>query len=270
MISLSNLLKSHLLVGEEVRVLSAKTPPNQTSHATSAKPNQQESEEVLQEAKDNLTLEIAQLQKEYERIQGKWQEEELAFKNGLEQLRKEEQQKIGIEAEAKWEQAQQEGFQQGYDEVIQKLEQEYQQKKEQLSEITKSAYQEKEKIVFEAEYTILELSISIAERILQAELEISLDKIVPMIQEALKEVSERGDITIQVSPQAYTALQAHMDELKMYVDSNSNLKLIADYKYQGPGCMIHTPNGSYDVIIDHQLEEIKKHLLDFAKERAPE
>ena len=73
---------------------------------------------------------------------------------------------------------------------------------------------------------------------------------------------------MQVSPDDYPIVLPFLDELQTYVRDDSELKLIPLANLKKGGCMIQTANGSYDVTVDGQLQEIKTQLLTYCEERA--
>ena len=133
--------------------------------------------------------------------------------------------------------------------------------------LIETAYQEKAKIVQDAEPFLLTLSVRIAEKVLKNELKQHDSQLLTIVQRALKRVEEAEDVVMQVSLEDYPILLPFLNELKTYVRADSELKLVPVLNLSKGGCMIHTASGSYDVTVDSQLEEIKRQLLAYCEEK---
>ena len=94
------------------------------------------------------------------------------------------------------------------------------------------------------------------------------DQLLNVVKQALKHIEESEDVVMQVSPDDYPIVLPFLDELQTYVRDDSELKLIPLANLKKGGCMIQTANGSYDVTVDGQLQEIKTQLLTYCEERA--
>lgn len=180
-----------------------------------------------------------------------------------EQARLEAQQ----EAERLADEATAQGFEAGKQQGYMEAEQDFMEKRLQMEQLIKEAYSEKTKIIQEAETFLLSLSVRIAERVIKEELKQHEDQLLNIIKQALKHIEEAEDITMQVSLDDYPVILPFLEELNTYVRADCELKMIPVASVEQGGCMLHTPSGSYDVTIDSQLEEIKKHLLAYCEEK---
>ena len=150
------------------------------------------------------------------------------------------------------------GFQHGVDEGKTQQGEILQQAKQTLEE----AYRVAEQIIQESEPTLIELAISIAQKILNKELETDPNSIKNITQEALKNVNEFESIVLNVNPNYFAYLQGAKDELLLELNGQVKLHIYPDASIQDAGVMIKTNNGTLDARIDTQLEEIKQILLD--------
>ncbi|WP_422121919.1 FliH/SctL family protein [Planococcus sp. X10-3] len=206
----------------------------------------------------------------------------LARKVELETALQEQQQQAQIDIESWWEQARTEaqseaelladvataqGFDAGKQQGYQQAEEDFAEKRLAMEALIREAYTEKAKIVQEAETFLLSLSVRIAERVIKEELAQHEEQLVNIVKQALKHIEEAEDIIMQVSLDDYPILVPFLEELKTYVRADCELKMIPVANVESGGCMLHTPSGSYDVTIDSQLEEIKKHLLAYCEEK---
>ena len=206
----------------------------------------------------------------------------LAQKIGLETELLEQQQQARSDIELWWQEARTEahtvaerladeataqGFEHGKQRGYKQAEADFAEKRLQMEELIREAYTEKAKIVQEAETFLLSLSVRIAERVIKEELKQHEEQLVNIVKQALKHIEEAEDIVMQVSLDDYPVLLPFLEELKTYVRADCELKMIPVANVERGGCMLHTPSGSYDVTIDSQLEEIKKHLLAYCEEK---
>ncbi len=162
--------------------------------------------------------------------------------------------------------AEQQGFNHGYDSGFQKIEAElqnqYKDQIDQAKKLVEEAYQLKEQIIQESEPVVIQLAISIAEKIILKEVEQNLDIIKEITKEALRKTREYEKITIDVHPSHFSFLLEAKEELKLEMNGQVELLIYPDpFLVQG-GCIIRTSTGTIDAKIDTQLEEIKKALLD--------
>ncbi|AZK47796.1 flagellar assembly protein FliH [Paenibacillus lentus] len=158
-----------------------------------------------------------------------------------------------------------EGFSQGYEEGKLQAEQSLQAKIEQMigeaSAVLEQAYAEKERIIQEAEPFVVELSCSIAEKVIDKQLALEPDYVLDIVKKSLARKREQGVIALCVSPAQYAFVQASREELNLVIDSQADLQILPDASVQDRGCVIRSAFGSVDARIDTQLAEIKKELL---------
>lgn len=163
--------------------------------------------------------------------------------------------------------ATQKGFQEGYEKGLLLAEQESAQQRTEMNRLLEMAYEEKANIIQQAEPFLLSLSVTIAEKVIHNELGQDAQQLLSIVQRALKQVEEAEDVTLQVSPEDYPIIIPFLEELKTYIKADSELKLIPVANLTPGGCRIHTASGSYDAMVDNQLEEIKNKLLAYCEEK---
>lgn len=163
------------------------------------------------------------------------------------------------------EEAQQKGFETGYEEGVKLAEAEVRQQYEdvvlQAEQLVEQAFLVKNHIIAEAEPFLLELSTQIAEKIIQKQLTLEPDYQKELIQKLLQRKREKGVITLCVSPAQFMMMNASREELSRSIDAQAELQIIPDATVHDFGCVIRSPLGTIDARIDTQLAEIKKTLL---------
>lgn len=161
-----------------------------------------------------------------------------------------------------------EGFNQGYAEGSAKAELEMKELMEQAtlqaSELLQLAHQAKDDLIQEAEPFLVELSCSIAEKVLDRQLTIEPDFTLELIRKNLARKREKGVISLCVAPEQFEFVYAAREELGLSIDSQAELQILPDSTVKDRGCVIRSSFGSVDARIDTQLSEIKKELVRFA------
>jgi flagellar assembly protein FliH len=176
------------------------------------------------------------------------------------------------------EQHRQEAHRQGYDEgyrvgAIQAEEDIAQQWANRLQEaqaIVEQAYEAKETIVIEGESFLVELSCSIAEKIISRKLARAPEMAMKLFEKALSRRKEQGVIVLCVSPSQFAYVQAAKDELIRVLDSQAELQIVPDSSIKVGGCIIRSAFGSIDARVDTQLEAIREQLLRVAAHSSEE
>jgi len=162
--------------------------------------------------------------------------------------------------------AMQQGYEEGYTEGRQEAEErarnDYKEMLEEARTLLDEAYQQKEKIISEAEPFLLELSTVIASQIIKQELDASPEKFVGLIQEHIMRFKEKDYITVCVHPADFEFIQSQRSHLVSIVNGETEIKIVPDHSVTKKGCIIRTAYGSVDARIDTQIEEIKRVILD--------
>lgn len=161
-----------------------------------------------------------------------------------------------------------EGYQQGYDEGVQKAEEEMIRKMAEMMEearnILADAYRSRDQIIQEAEPFLVDLSCNIAEKIVDKQLTVEPAYAMDLIKKNLARKREQGVISLCVSPKQFAFVNAAREELALTVDSQAELQILPDSTVKDKGCVIRSAYGSVDARIDTQLAEIKKELIRIA------
>lgn len=178
------------------------------------------------------------------------------------------------EDEAAAEAARHSGYELGYSEGIAQseaqLRNEWEQKLADAALILKTAYETREQIIQEAEPFLVELSCAIAEKIIGQQLLQAPEMAVDLIRQSLSRRREQGVITLCVSPEHLTFVQAAREELHLAIDSQAELQILPDSTVKDHGCVIRSAFGSIDARIDTQLSEIKRELIQLAHRSSEE
>ncbi|GMK48044.1 hypothetical protein PghCCS26_51740 [Paenibacillus glycanilyticus] len=175
-----------------------------------------------------------------------------------------------LEDERHSEASRQAGFEQGYAEgqahAEQAMRQEWESRLEEANAVLKSAYEMREQIIQEAEPFLVELSVSISEKVIGRQLSKAPEMALELIRKALSRRREQGVIALCVAPGQLAFVQAAREELNLVIDSQAELQIIPDATVKDFGCVIRSAYGSIDARIDTQLSEIKRELVQLANQ----
>ncbi|GHH99975.1 FliH/SctL family protein [Neobacillus kokaensis] len=207
---------------------------------------------LADERKEELLLE---LERQKERAQ-----QELA------EWRAMEEERFRLELEEEKRRGYEEGYQLGIEDGRAYARQEYQFQLQKAAEILEQAYNEKAAIIQEAEPFVIELTMEIARKVLQQELNTNPDALIHIIKETLSSVYETDSISIGVAPEDFSLVQKQREQLLAMDNGQVEIKVFPDYSIREGGCIIRTSSGSVDARIDVQLSEIKKVLLAYQQE----
>ncbi|KOF09904.1 flagellar assembly protein FliH [Planococcus glaciei] len=218
--------------------------------------------------KQSLLQEIESLQLQHENLENQLTLERQQAEDDLAAWQQMQEQKARDEAQKLAEQAYAEGLESGFNTGMKQAEEQYTAKRREMQGLIEQAYEEKTKIIRQAEPFLLSLSVRIAEKVIKNELKQHDDQLVHVVQQALKRLEESEDVVMQVALEDYPILIPFLEELKTYIRADSELKLTPVANLSKGGCMIHTPSGSYDVTVSGQIEEIKRQLLAYSEEQS--
>ncbi|MVO99160.1 FliH/SctL family protein [Paenibacillus lutrae] len=165
------------------------------------------------------------------------------------------------EDEQQFEASRETGYDTGYKDGLMKAQEDiHEQHAEMLQEaqnVLQQAYQVKQQIIQESEPFLIELSCSIAEKIISKQLTLTPDWVLDTIRSVLSRRKETGVITLCVAPKQFSYIQDAREELLSSIDSQAELQIIPDASVQDQGCVVRSTFGSIDARIDTQLHEIK-------------
>jgi flagellar assembly protein FliH len=156
------------------------------------------------------------------------------------------------------------GYRQGLEEAEAQIRSQYEQLLGEAQSIIESAVAMKHQLIQESEPFLIELSCSIAEKIITRQLSIEPEWSIELIKKVLMRRREQGIITLCVSAEHFQFVLDAREELMLAIDSQAELQIIPDPTVHDQGCVIRSSFGSIDARIDTQLNEIKKGLQQVA------
>ncbi len=156
------------------------------------------------------------------------------------------------------------GYQDGYKQGQKVGEEEYASLIAEANRILASAQSHHHQKMMECEPELIELSISVARKIIGETLDFE-DKWKTFISEALSQVKQEEDIKLFVPPKHFTLSVELAKNLSRIF--NTEIIVYPDDSITDHGCVIETKYGQIDASIDSQLAELKEKLLELVGEQ---
>ncbi|HEY4553816.1 MAG TPA: flagellar assembly protein FliH [Bacillaceae bacterium] len=203
--------------------------------------------EALKQAEDQAEAIIARAQEEARTIQHHMDAERANWEEEKNILRKKA-----------WETGYEEGLKEGHQQGLLTYE-------EQITaarDIVRDSREAFQQYLESAERTILELAVSVAEKVLHGTLQENPEQFHHLVKAALKEAREFKEVQIHVHPANHQALMAAKNELDALFPSNTQCFIYPDSDMDEHACVIESENGRIDASIGSQLSELKSKLLE--------
>lgn len=112
-------------------------------------------------------------------------------------------------------------------------------------------------IIQNAEGELLDLALTIAERVVRSELTAKRDGVLPIVRDALAVARGRKILAIRVNPNDYSGLAEHREEL---LASLEGARVVPDSEIEAGGCIVEVDTGLIDGRIESQLQEAARLL----------
>ncbi|MGY4689820.1 flagellar assembly protein FliH [Salibacterium sp. K-3] len=117
-----------------------------------------------------------------------------------------------------------------------------------------------------AEPVILDLALSVANRIIYDSLEDHDGTWMEIVKNAVKEVKDHEEVAVYVPVSRLEETKKQRRELENLLAYSQELIIYPDQALQENDCIIETPYGKVDASLDSQLQELKEQLEEKLKE----
>ncbi|GGA63105.1 flagellar assembly protein FliH [Ornithinibacillus halotolerans] len=205
----------------------------------------------VEEAKKNLEA----LRMEKEKLL-KETNEEIEQKRSMWETEKEELIKI----------AKEEGFYAGFSQGEKESKEQYQSLIDEANAIVLSAKRDYQQTVEKSEEAILQLAISVAEKIMKQELSNQPEAFLPIVKAAIAELKDQNELIVYVHPDNFEELIANKLDLEKVVNQKATLSIYMNENMQVGSCVIEHPFGKIDASIQTQLNKIQEVLHEIVQE----
>ena len=117
---------------------------------------------------------------------------------------------------------------------------------------------ERNKMWMAIEGEVTSLALEIARKIVKTEVAQNTEVIEAVVKDALRRVTDRGNIRIVVNPDDLQNIRGAREDLLQAIDGIDHLVIDADRRVGRGGCMIETTAGSIDAKLETQLEQTER------------
>ncbi len=141
----------------------------------------------------------------------------------------------------------------------------YEEASEQLAlarQTVEAARHDAKEYVESSDQVILELAMTVAEKILMSRIEESHDMFMPLVKQAVKEARDAKEVQLRIHPVQYEMVLKHKEELQHLFSGETSFYILPDEELQETGCAIEYAGGRVEAGIDSQLQEMKRKLED--------
>lgn len=204
----------------------------------------QQKEEEARTAKDEI---LSEAEDEAEEIRNQAQQE-------ADELIQSKQQEV--------ESAREEGFQEGYEDGHQEARKETAELIEHAESILEEARRERHAYVENHEDSIIQLAVTLAERVLTESVEIDEDLVRQVVRDAVDDLREVREITLVLHPEDLKIIRDIVDELHGDHPSLESIDLSENDRLQRGGCRIRTDFGDIDATLSGILSHYESILSD--------
>ncbi|EGO63147.1 FliH/SctL family protein [Acetonema longum] len=161
-----------------------------------------------------------------------------------------------------WDEGYQEGLSKGKQEALDQMQEQLNASTCQAAELIQYATKQADELLIQSERQMVELSLSIAQKIIAQQLDETATGTVTLVKAALAKVRDQEQLTIRVNPADYERLLKAQNELDRYIEREHVISLAPDQTLANGGCIIETAYGSVDARVDSQLDALKKALQE--------
>ncbi len=118
------------------------------------------------------------------------------------------------------------------------------------------------KIYRETEAELLDLAVSIAEKLVCRQLDIAPDTIVDIVKAACKQARDCKEIILHIPAEQLEIVQSRQDEIQELLYRTEHLAIVADTNIKPGGCWIESEQGYIDARLDSMSEQLETILAE--------
>jgi flagellar assembly protein FliH len=171
------------------------------------------------------------------------------------------QQQFQIQLQEEAQKAYQQGLMDGKNQTVQKLGNDLQRSIQAIQKVALTLKGELHNIYQNEEQELLKLSLAIARKIVDNEIETNPELVLTVVKNSLNLMNERKKAKILVNAQDWTLVKNNISNLNIKTELPEDLEIVSSTAVKPGGCRVESPGGSIDADIETQFDEIKRRLL---------
>jgi flagellar assembly protein FliH len=157
--------------------------------------------------------------------------------------------------------ARQAGYEAGYAEGKASAEREAHDLLQFAENAVREAVEVRSRLIAESEEALVRLAVDVAERIVKADLQLNPDRVLNVLEGALRKAFVRDRLTVVCNPADLQLLEEGQDGLAAQVGTLQHLELVGDRRVARGGVVVRTDAGDVDATLDSQLERLCEAML---------
>lgn len=155
----------------------------------------------------------------------------------------------------------QQGYSEGYDKGYTEGKEEAKKLINEALEIKDSYIQKRSQLLKESEHDLIELVISIYEKVLHKNVEEDKELIVSLVLKGIEDLEIKDNLTVIVSKEDYDVINKHKDIILAKASLLDKIDIRINSDMSKGECMLETSKGNIDVSISNQLREVKELII---------
>lgn len=165
------------------------------------------------------------------------------------------------EAESLRNQARREGYAEGY----RKGEAEAAELKEKAQDLLEEARRGREELLARAEPEIIQLAVSLAEKLLDYQLEVTRETIIFLAARALKALPGGMEVVLKVNPKDEEICRENLARLEGLLKRGASLRVEADAGVPPGSCLVESEEAEVEFLLQRELKILAEKLLQLTR-----
>lgn len=157
--------------------------------------------------------------------------------------------------------AQKEGFEEGYKQGFTEGTNSLEEKFRALDLFAKSQYDVKHNIIKSAELDIVDLVLAISRKVCKKALDYDTEILKNITVDAIKQLKDKENITITISPELAEKIYSISEELKEEIPKLNSIRIIEDANVSADGTIVETPLSRVDCRLKTQIDQIAEKMM---------
>jgi flagellar assembly protein FliH len=161
------------------------------------------------------------------------------------------------------------GLEQGRDEAFATMQPQLEQTQQAWSDAATRFEQIRETLHNDARQAVLDLSLRLAEKVIQRTIDIDPTVVVDQVSAALAHVLGAYDVMVRIHPEDRPVMEQATPDLLVEFSQLQHITLVEDDNIRRGGCIVSYGQGRIDATLDTQLRRIVELMIPAADESSP-
>lgn len=159
------------------------------------------------------------------------------------------------------------GYKDGYAQGQAKGEGEYSDALIELADAINTVTENKRKFFEQSEPELLQLSLKIAEKIVQTQINLDQNTMIKIVNESIRRITDKDKVIIKVCPEDSDFIRQNREQILAKMPDIRTLEIEDDPRIERGGCIIETRLGFIDSLISTKLASVEAALFKVYNDR---